>query len=65
MKCYECGDEALAICRWCGVALCRKDLARSIDARGSAPACAHRMPAPGNAERPGDTVEVPTLRSAG
>ena len=46
MVCYECGKSAVAVCRWCGVALCRLHLGRSLDERARQPTmgCVHRMP---------------------
>ncbi len=43
MECYECGGTAVAVCRWCGVALCRKHLADSLAARSRSPTmgCTH------------------------
>lgn len=46
MRCYECDDSAVAVCRWCHVALCRKHLAKSLEARtgGYIVWCKHIMP---------------------
>lgn len=46
MVCYECGKSAVAVCRWCGVALCRLHLGRSLAERARQPTmgCVHRMP---------------------
>ena len=30
MKCYECGADAVAVCRWRAVGLCREHLAGSL-----------------------------------
>ena len=48
MTCYECGAPAVAICRWCGVALCRKHLAASLATRvrSGTMGCTHVMPKP-------------------
>jgi hypothetical protein len=55
MQCFECGQPAVAICRWCGVALCRTHLARSLDERARGPeftmACLHRMPTTNEREK--------------
>ena len=47
MHCYECDNPAVAVCRWCHVALCRKHLAASLAARTGPYItwCAHIMPA--------------------
>ncbi len=46
MVCYECGKPAVAVCRWCSVALCRLHLGRSLAERERQPTmgCVHRMP---------------------
>ena len=46
MVCYECGKSAVAVCRWCGVALCRLHLGTSLAERARHPTmgCLHRMP---------------------
>ncbi len=48
MICYECGESAVAVCRWCYVALCRPHLGKSIAERGAVMSCVHRMPAADN-----------------
>ncbi len=48
MKCYQCGTDAVALCRWCFVGLCREHLARSLAERtGAIMNCQHQMPAAG------------------
>jgi len=51
MVCYECGAPAVAICRWCGVAMCLKHLAASLASRVRAGTmlCTHVMPEPDKA----------------
>ena len=48
MICYECGESAVAVCRWCYVALCRLHLGKSLAERGAVMGCVHRMPAADN-----------------
>jgi hypothetical protein len=46
MLCYECGQPAVAICRWCGVGQCRLHFAQAWADR-SWPytlTCNHRTP---------------------
>ena len=47
MKCYQCGTDAVALCRWCCVGLCREHLAQSLAERAAGMKCQHRMPAAG------------------
>jgi hypothetical protein len=58
MQCYECGKPAVAICRWCQVALCRTHLAESLAARTGPHItwCHHVMP---SVARP-DLAVLPT-----
>ena len=44
MKCYECGIDAVLVCRWCAVGLCREHLATSLEDRKTTMACTDVMP---------------------
>ena len=46
MQCYECGKPAVAVCRWCHVALCRVHLGESLVRRTGENLtwCPHVMP---------------------
>ena len=54
MICYECGESAVAVCRWCYVALCRLHLGSSLAERARQPTmgCVHRMPQADNSSSP-------------
>jgi hypothetical protein len=41
MRCYECAQEAVAVCRWCGVGQCRDHLAASRAERGGITMACH------------------------
>lgn len=53
MKCYGCGDDAVSVCRWCFVGLCRDHLAESLAERSPVMKCSHVMPAVPQAKRAG------------
>jgi hypothetical protein len=57
MRCYECDQEAVAVCRWCGVGQCREHLAASrVDRGGVTMACHHEQW--GDSRRSPSRVEV-------
>jgi hypothetical protein len=61
MRCYECGEDAVAICRWCNVGLCRVHLGQSLASRSQpfTMGCHHVMP-DAQGRMPGDTADTLT-----
>lgn len=46
MKCFECGEVAVAVCRWCFRGQCATHLQAGLDARSRQPTmgCIHDQP---------------------
>ena len=66
MVCYECGKSAVAVCRWCGVGLCRVHLVSSLAERARQPTmgCVHRMPQADNNSPPASETRSPSFRTS-